>query len=160
MSWSKPCPNRAIVFVNETSNPGQQMTLTLSLVWNIYSRRMWWWLEKCLCVRVHVFVRSCTCCVCVITSSTVWKCLWETCLSEDSSIFTTAMISPSWSSGWCVLPFSEFWLCVCVCVFCVEEENIAWSEPAASPAGLKFACFPPICSAQPNQRQHCLLVCS
>lgn len=57
-----------------------------------------------------------------------------------------------------VLTFRSAYLCVRVCVF--VEENITRSEPAASPAGLKFACFPPSCSAQPNQRQHCLLVCS
>ncbi|KAK1888230.1 Dual specificity protein phosphatase 8 [Dissostichus eleginoides] len=41
-----------------------------------------------------------------------------------------------------------------------EEESNAQLEPAASPVGLQFTCFPPICSTEPRQRRHCLLVCS
>ena len=85
--------------------------------------------------------------VCMSTSLIVWNFWWETNFSQDSHIYTTVVISPTWISGWCVLPFSElgFYVWVCVCV-CVEEENIIWLEPAASRVSLKFACFPPICN--------------
>lgn len=64
----------------------------------------------------------------------------------------------------CLAFFRALTLCVCVCVFfffffCQGEEH-RWLEPAATPVGLKFACFPPMCIPQPNHRQHCMLVCS
>lgn len=95
----------------------------------------------CVCARVKCIVVYFIDCV---------KVFWETRLSRDGHIFTTGVISVSW----CMLPFSEFGLhmCLrvgvglCVCICAQGEHHIAWSEPAASPVGLKFACFPPICN--------------
>lgn len=103
--------------------------------------------RKCFLVWSQVFMSKCMCVFLsyyVISLRVAMKCFWETCLSEDSHIFTTAMISLGWSPGWCDLPFSEFRLCFL--------QNISWLGPAASPVALNFVCFPP------KQRQHCLLV--
>lgn len=145
------------------------MTLTLCLVWDIYidtgcggggSWKMFMSARECMCSHGS---RACLCtCICLryyfINCVKVFvrnMSLWGQPYFYHSNDLTQLELRLMRLAFFRVLT-----LCVCVCVFFVEEENIAWLEPAASPVGLKFACFPPICSMQPNQRQHCLLVCS
>lgn len=135
----------------------------------IYWHRMrWWWqLENVYeCAWMHVFAWVTRMLVYVHMLALLLHQLCESVCEKHVSLRTAVFLPQQWShpvgaqaDASCLFQSSDF-VCVCVCVFFVEEENIAWLEPAASPVGLKFACFPPICSMQPNQRQHCLLVCS
>ena len=139
---ANPCPNRDIVFVNDF----QCLVLNLYIPagcggggrWEMFMRA-----SECMCICyyfihcVNVFVRI-------------------------MSLRTAVFLPQPWSHPVgaqadvsCLFQSSDF-LCVC---FCVEEENNARLEPAASPVALKFTCFPPICSTEPRQRRHCLLVC-
>lgn len=119
------------------------------------------WLYSCLFTRVLLMGFLCYCfivCIKVFVRNMF--------VSEDEPYFYHSNdLTQLELRLMCLAFFRLLTLCVCVCVyfcvffFCRGGEH-RWLEPAATPVGLKFACFPPICSTQPNQRQHCVPVCS
>lgn len=163
MSWSAPCPRGAVVSVNETNNLcSRWISLPAFFQFETCITQPAVGVGKCLCepLRVNAWnragVQHFTCLCAHVCNDFICDCV-KVCVRNMSlwgqAVFLPQkMISPSWSSGLMCLAFFRV-LCAFVCVWvCLSRrENIARSEPAASPVGLKFACFPPICSTQPKK---------
>lgn len=144
-------------FVIRKSRPGSKW-----LVWNKYSHRtLWWQLEN-----VYVHTRVCSrrlcsrfftrllsvgfLCYCFIVCIKVF--VRNMFVSEDELYFYHSNDLTQLELGLMCLAFFRLWLRVCVFFFFCQGGEHRWLEPAVTPVGLKFACFPPICSTQPNQR--------
>lgn len=129
MSWSAPCPRGAVVSVNETNNLcSRWISLPAFFQFETRITQPAVGVGKCLCepLRVNAWnragVQHFTCLCAHVCNDFICDCV-KVCVRNMSlwgqAVFLPQkMISPSWSSGWCVLPFSEFCvrLCVCECV--------------------------------------------
>lgn len=140
--WMMSCPSRAIVFVNETSDRWIHTACGGGGSWKTFIWHTW--------VRVGC-AHACVCAhVCLITSWTVWKCLWETCLSEDKSYFYHSSDLTQMELRLMCLAFFRFltlcvivWACVFACVFFGGgggEHRLVGAS--CLPSGSKFCVFP------------------
>lgn len=150
------------------------MNLTPSVfsAWNPYhttcrgSRKMFMWAR---CVSMHEtepgfnISHACVHTYVMTSSVTVWKCVWETCLSEDKPYFYHRKWSHPVGARADVSCLFQSSVCVCVCASVFVEEGEHRSVGASClPSGSKVCVFPTNLqhAAKKTQRQHCLLACS